>query len=101
MTGMTFVGVNGSRPVNVATGSTRWNQSSNTMEVWDGVGWQTISAGEVRDLTLEEMVQGYEDEIAVIVKEKYKDNAAIQDAFDQWEEANKRFRVILSLAEKK
>ena len=101
MTGMTFVGVNGSRPVNVAQGTTRWNQTSNTMEVWDGVGWQTISAGEVRHITLSEMVEGYEDEMATTIEELYPNNVSIQDAFAEWEEANKRFRVLLELAEKK
>ena len=101
MTGAVFVGVNGSRPVNIAQGATRWNQTNSTMEVWDGAGWQTISAGEVRNITLEEMVQGYEDEIAVRIEEEYKDNATIQDAFAEWERANERFKVVLALAEKK
>ena len=101
MTGMTFVGVNGGRPVNVAQGTTRWNQTSNTMEVWDGVGWQTITTGEVRNITLEEMVQGYEDEMATTIEEQYANNATILDAFCEWEKANERFKVVLALAEKK
>ena len=96
---MTFT--NGPGPSSPASGTTRWNQDNSTVEVWDGIGWQTITSGGVKNLTLEEMVQGVEDEIAVMIEEEYKDNAAIQDAFDQWEEANKRFRVILSLAGKK
>ena len=101
MTGAVFVGVNDSRPVNITQGTTRWNQSSNTMEVWDGVGWQTISTGEVRNITLEEMVQGYEDEMATTIEEQYADNATILDAFAEWEKANERFKVVLALAEKK
>ena len=38
---------------------------------------------------------------ARLIEEEYKDNATIQNAFDEWEEANKRFRVILALAERK
>lgn len=99
MSSLVFTGV-GSRPLVTAAGSTRWNTSTSTMEVFDGASWQTMSAGE-RDLTMKEMVEQLEDEIAVTIEQNYADSAAIQDAFKEWEEANERFKIVLALAENK
>lgn len=86
---------------NVVPGTTRFNTNQNRVEVWDGATWMQMSTGDVRDITLEEMVQDAEDKIALQIEEEYKDNATIIDAFNKWEEANERFKVILALAEKK
>lgn len=90
----------GARPANPTPGQARFNTATNYTEVWDGANWMPITAGEVTTLSLADIVQDAEDQIAVIIEEEYRDNAAIMDAFDQWEEANKRFRVILQLAGK-
>ena len=100
MMDITFMDI-GARPINPAQGTTRFNTLSSMVEVWDGANWMPISAEEIRNITLEEMVQGYEDEMATTIEEQYADNATIQDAFAEWEAANERFRVILALAEKK
>ena len=84
----------------VATGSTRWNQTTGQMEMFDGYRWVALSAGEVKGITIAEMVESLTDQIAVAVEE-YQDNVTIQDAFKVWEEANERFRVVLAIAEKK
>jgi hypothetical protein len=88
------------RPIQNITGTTRWNTTTNTMEVFDGAKWIKMALQEERE-TMSACVQVLEDQIAVRIEEEYKDNAAIQDAFEEWEEANKRFRVVLELAEKK
>ena len=85
----------------VATGSTRWNQTTGKMEMFDGYQWATIVADEVRNATLAEEVECAEDRITGMIEEEYADNATIQDAFKSWQEANERFRVILAIAEKK
>ena len=81
-------------------GSTRWNQTTGQMEMFDGYRWVALSAGEVKGITIAEMVESLTDQIAVAVEE-YADNVTIQDAFRAWEEANERFRVVLAIAEKK
>ena len=84
----------------IAVGSTRWNQTTGQMEMFDGYRWVALSAGEVKGITIAEMVESLTDQIAVAVEE-YADNVTIQDAFRAWEEAGERFRVILAIAEKK
>ena len=84
----------------IATGSTRWNQTTGQMEMYDGYQWVALSAGEVKGITIAEMVESLTDQIAVAVEE-YADNVTIQDAFKAWQEANEQFRVILAIAEKK
>ena len=84
----------------MVAGTTRWNATTNKMEVFDGYHWIPLSAGEVKGITIAEMVESLTDQIAVAVEE-YADNVTIQDAFRAWEEANERFRVILAIAEKK
>lgn len=97
---LTFGGVN--RPnMTAVAGTTRWNTTNNSMEVFDGATWQLISSDEIQNLTMKEMVEQFEDEIAVMVDGEYADNATIQDAFKAWEEANERFRLVLAIAEKK
>lgn len=96
---LTFLDPN--RPTTPVAGSTRFNATTTTMEVFDGASWQAMSAGDiVKELTMKEMVEQFEDNIAMTVEEEYADNAAIQDAFRAWEEANERFKVVLALAEK-
>lgn len=85
----------------VATGSTRWNTTTSKMEMFDGYQWTAISAGDIHAVTLAEMVENAEDQIAAQIEQDYPDNVTIQDAFKAWEEANERFRVILGIAEKK
>lgn len=85
----------------IATGTTRWNTTTNQMEVFNGYQWMSLGAEAVREVTLAEMVQTTEDQIATQIELDYADNATIQDAFKVWEEANERFRVILALVEKK
>lgn len=89
------------RPMIATTGATRWNQTNNTMEVFDGAGWQTMAFDGVKEETMSNCIQVLEDQIAVRIEEEYTDNVTIQDAFKAWEEANERFRVILAIAEKK
>jgi hypothetical protein len=84
-----------------ATGTTRWNQTTGNMEMYDGYKWVAVSAGEVHHVTLAEEVEHAEDRITGMIEEEYKNNATIQDAFKAWQAANERFRVILALAEKK
>lgn len=84
----------------LASGTSRWNATTNQMEVFDGHQWVALGAGEVRDVTLAEMVEQAEDRIATTIESEYADNATIQDAYKEWEAANERFRVVLALAEK-
>lgn len=85
----------------IATGTTRWNATNNKMEMFDGYQWVAVTAGEVKGLTLADMVENLIDQIAVTINEEHADNVTIQDAFKAWEEAGERFRVILAIAEKK
>jgi hypothetical protein len=82
----------------MATGTTRWNQTDNCFEVFDGSQWTQMTNG--RDETLQEIVQHAEDRVATTIESEYADSAAIQDAYKEWEAANKRFMVVLALAEK-
>lgn len=90
----------GGRAGMIATGSTRWNQTTSKMEMFDGYQWVAVSAGDIHAVTLAEMVENAEDQIGAQIEQDYADNVTIQDAFKAWEEANERFRVILSLSEK-
>ena len=82
------------------TGSTRFNGNTNQFEMYDGQQWVAVSTGEVHDITLAEMVEDAEDRISSAIEEEYADNVTIQDAFKEWQEANDRFKVILTIAEK-
>ena len=99
MAGILYTGVNTPNVTNIATGSTRWNTTTNSFEAFDGQQWTAMTNG--KNETMQEMVQHLEDKIAVQIEEDYKDSTAIQDAFIVWEEANERFKVVLALAEKK
>ena len=110
MSSMTYTGVypyptilttTTTQPSSVAPGSSRWNQTTGMMEMWDGYLWQAVTAGEVHTVTLAEEVEHAEDRVAGMIEEEYPDNATILDAFKSWQEANERFRVVLSIAEKK
>lgn len=92
----TFTGVN-SRPIVAVAGATRFNTTTNAMEVFDGISWQIISD---RKETMLNCVKVLEDQIAIRIDEEYADNATLHDAFKLWEEANERFKVVLALAEK-
>ena len=83
----------------IATGTTRWNQTDNCFEVFDGSQWTQMTNG--KNETLQDIVQHAEDRIATTIDLEYADSAAIQDAYKEWEEANERFMVVLALAEKK
>ena len=83
----------------MATGTTRWNQTDSCFEVFDGTQW--IPMGDVKTETMQDMVQHAEDRVATTIVAEYEDNATIQDAYREWEEANKKFMVVLALAEKK
>lgn len=102
MAGITFAGTNAVyNATSMAVGATRWNQTYSCFEVFDGHQWTQMTPGEVKDVTLADMVQYAEDQIATQIELEYANNAAIQDAYKVWEEANERFKVILALAEKK
>ena len=94
------IGVSGMSGSQVITGTTRWNTTTSMMEMYDGTQWVALSAGDIKAVTLADMVQNAEDQIATQIEEHYSNNATIQDAFKVWEEANERFKVILNLAEK-
>lgn len=83
----------------MATGTTRWNQTYSCFEVFDGNQWTQM--GDVKTETMQDMVQHAEDRVATTIVAEYEDNATIQDAYREWEEANKKFMVVLALAEKK
>ena len=83
----------------MATGTTRWNQTDSSFEVFDGIQW--VKMGDVKTETMQDMVQHAEDRVATTIVAEYEDNATIQDAYREWEEANKKFMVVLALAEKK
>jgi hypothetical protein len=85
----------------IAAGTTRWNQTTGMMEMYDGYQWVAVSAGEVHTVTLAEEVEHAEDRITGMIEEDYPDNATILDAFKTWQEANERFKVVLALAENK
>lgn len=85
----------------VATGTTRWNQTNNMLEVFDSYQWTAIVPEEAQHVTIADMVQYAEDRVATMIDEEYPDNATIQDAYKVWEEANERFKIILALAENK
>lgn len=100
MAGNFFTGATGRPVVSSATvGATRFNTTNNEYEVYDGTSWVALGTG--RNETMQEMVEHLEDKLAVKIEEDYKDSSTIQDAFEEWEEANKRFKIILALAEKK
>jgi len=108
MAGLTFTGQNPYTTTTgvtntgwIAAGTTRWNTTTSQMEVFDGQQWTVLGAGEVKDVTLADMVQYAEDQVATQIELEYADNATILDAYKTWEAANERFRVILALAEKK
>ena len=94
----TFTGVN--TVLNVATGSTRWNTTTNSYEMYDGQNWTPVTQGWTQKESLAESVLHAQDQIGYYIEEDYKDNVTIQDAFAEWQEATERFRVILALAEK-
>lgn len=102
MAGLTFTGTTGVPTVSnnsrIATGTTRWNQTDSSFEVFDGSQWVAMS--DVKNETMQDMVQHAEDRVATTIESEYEDNATIQDAFKVWEEANQRFMVVLALAEK-
>ena len=83
----------------IAVGATRWNQTDNCFEAFDGHQWTQLTNG--KNETLQDIVQHAEDRIATTIDLEYADNATIQDAYKAWEEANERFMVVLALAEKK
>ena len=91
----------GGRAYQAVPGSTRWNQTTGMMEMYDGYQWQAITQGEVKNATLADEVECAEDRIIGMIEEEYADNVTIQDAFKAWQEANEQFRVILAIAEKK
>lgn len=102
MAGFTFTGVTNLTQINtsiLAVGSIRWNTDITCFEAFDGHQWTVMTNG--RNETMQEIVQHLEDKIAVTIKEDYTTSSAIQDAFEAWEEANKRFKIVLALAEKK
>ena len=94
-------GVGGGQAGTIATGTTRWNQTSNMLEVFDSYQWTAIVPEEAQHVTLADMVQHAEDRVATMIDEEYQNNATIQDAFEAWEAANERFKIILALAENK
>lgn len=85
----------------IATGTTRWNQTTSMLEMFDGYQWTAVSAGKIHDITLAEMVENMADRITLAIEEECPDSVTIQDALKTWQEANERFRVILAIAEKK
>ena len=106
MAGLTFTGQNPyttttgvSNTGMIAVGATRWNQTDSSFEVFDGIQW--VKMGDVKTETMQDMVQHAEDRVATTIVAEYEDNATIQDAYREWEEANKRFMVVLALTEKK
>lgn len=97
----TFAGPGAQTIANAAPGTTRWNTNSSIFEVWDGAGWQLMSAGGHSKVTMKDMVEQFEDEIGQAIDQGYADNATIKDAYKEWKEANKRFKIVLALAENK
>ena len=89
----------GARPTNPTQGTTRFNTLSSMVEVWDGANWMPISAEEIKKLTVYDMLQDAEDRIRAEVVVEHLENPTIVDAFNEWERANERFRVVLALAE--
>ena len=83
----------------VAAGSTRWNASSNTFEMYDGIKWTAVTQGWEKKETLADSVSHAVDTIAMSIEEDYKDNVTIQDAYREWMAATERFRVVLTMAE--
>jgi len=88
-----------SNTVTTAVGTTRWNQTDNCFEAFDGTQWTQMTNG--RNETLQDIVQHAEDRVATTIESDYADSVAIQDAYREWEAANERFMVVLALAEKK
>jgi hypothetical protein len=83
-----------------APGSTRWNTITNQFEAFDGVKWVAVTDGTVKELTLAEWIEEAQDRVGSYVDEDHKDNATIQDAYQEWVSACEKFRVIAGLAEK-
>lgn len=100
MAGLTFNSIVNSPITNLSPGTTQWNTTTNRMEMWDGNQWQTVTQGTVKPLSLAEWIEEAQDRVGSYVDEDYPDNAAIQDALKEWNEACERFRVIASMAEK-
>ena len=102
---ITYTGVhNQSLATNVSyqmpvVGEVRFHADTNKMESWTGSQWIEITTGSVHHITINETVEHAVDNIASQIDEEEKDNIAIQDAFKEWQEATKKFRVILALAE--
>lgn len=103
-TGVLYTGIGsggGGMGGGAIAGTTRFNNTNNKFEMFDGYQWLEVTQGYPQPLTLEQMVETAEDGIAATIENEYADNVTIQDALKEWEEANKRFRVVLALAENK
>lgn len=83
-----------------ATGSTRWNQTNNQFEMFDGSNWVVVTDGLVTQETLADSILHAQDTIESYIEEDHKDNPTIQDAYAEWVAATEKFRVIAGLAEK-
>lgn len=83
-----------------APGSTRWNTTTNSYELFDGVNWIKATDGTAKALSLAEWIEEAQDRVGSYVDEDHSDNATIQDAYQEWVEACERFRIIAGLAEK-
>ena len=90
----------GTQPQNVAAGSTRWNATTNTFEMYNGQGWQTVDSGWAQKEPLADSIGHAVDQIGQYIEEDHADNVAIRDAYQEWLRATERFRVVAAMAEK-
>ncbi len=100
MAGLTFNSIVNSPITNLSPGTTQWNVTTNRMEMWDGTQWQAVTQGWTENETLAKMLEQVQDSVDSYVEEDHKDNATIQDAYQEWVKATERFCVILTMAEK-
>ena len=83
-----------------APGSTRWNISTNSYELFDGVNWIKATDGTVEIMSLAEWIEEAQDRVGSYVDEDHKDNSTIQDAYQEWVSACEKFRVVAAMVEK-
>ena len=85
---------------NPVSGDMRQNINTNLYEIYNGSSWTPITQGWVEQESLAESVEHLQDQIGSYIEEDHKDNATINDAYQEWVEATERFCVVLIMAEK-